>query len=304
MSPESYQKLFKEGGCMDLSARAKWRLTGMDRVRYLNGQVTNDVRLAKAESALYACVTNLKGKIEGDLCIHVLGDALILDAPEALRESLGVRLERYIIADDAVLEDITDEWRITHCTGPMAEAASNMAELPVGGRSVVNQRFGIAGCDFWYPATGSTPSFTESPLTPEEVETFRILQAIPVSPNELNSDTFPQEAGLEKKAMSYSKGCYIGQEILSRIKSSGKMPRELIAWESLGGGPIQAGDAISLAGKVIGTITSQTRHPVSGHQQGLGFVRQGSASQDSELLVGDAVSSIVTVVKIIAFLLQ
>ena len=119
MDAELYQSLLAKGGCVDLSARAKWRLSGADRVRYLNGQVTNDVRTARADEALYACVTNVKGRIEGDVFIHAEGDSLILDAPEALRESLGMRLEKYIIADDAVLEDITDEWRLWHVIGEM-----------------------------------------------------------------------------------------------------------------------------------------------------------------------------------------
>lgn len=304
MSPALYQKLLSEGCCADLSTRAKWRLSGADRVRYLNGQVTNDVRLAKIDSAIYACVTNLKGKIEGDLFIHVMEDTLILDAPEALRESLGVRMERYIIADDAVLEDITDEWRILHHFGSSVASLPSVDALPHGARFVSSQRLGLTGVDIWYPVSEAALESPDLPLSTEEAESFRILQYIPASPNELNSDTFPQEAGLEKKTMSYSKGCYIGQEILSRIKSTGKMPRELIAWECVGDAPVEVGAAFSLAGKSIGTVTSQTRHPITGHQVGLGFVRQGYASQDSELLVGTGVSNIAVTVKISAFLNQ
>lgn len=298
MSPELYQNLLIEGGCLDLSARAKWRLSGADRVRYLNGQVTHDVRQAKAASALHACVTNLKGKIEGDIFIHVMEDSLILDAPEALRESLGMRLERYIIADDALLEDITEEWQIWHCFGKIAPESIQAELIGTGGRLVISQRLGLPGCDWWHPILAKAPTLPTSPLTAEEAECFRILQKIPDSPNELNPDTFPQEAGLEKQTMSYTKGCYIGQEILSRIKTTGKMPREMIAWQSNGTQPIGTGASLSLAGKVIGTVTSQTRDPLSGRPVGLGFVRQGLVSVDSELLVADEVSSIQPVVKI------
>ena len=304
MSHELYQKLLTEGGCLDLSARAKWRLSGADRVRYLNGQVTHDVRQANATSALHACVTNLKGKIEGDIFIHVVEDSLILDAPEALRESLGIRLERYIIADDAVLEDITEEWQIWHCFGKMAPESSQAELIGTGGRLVISQRLGLPGCDWWHPISAKTPALPTSPLTAEESECFRILQNIPVSPNELNPDTFPQEAGLEKETMSYTKGCYIGQEILSRIKTTGKMPREMMAWQSVGPEPLLNGASLSLAGKVIGTITSQTLDPLSGHPVGLGFVRQGLVTLDSELLVADEVSSIPPVVKITALFNQ
>ncbi len=301
MSPELYQKLLSEGGCLDLSSRAKWRLSGADRIRYLNGQVTQDVRQAKATSALHACVTNLKGKIEGDIFIHAEGDSLILDAPEALRESLGMRLERYIIADDAVLEEITEEWKIWHCFGKMTPESADAELINSGGRIIHSQRFGQPGADCWIPVSAQPPTLPASLLNSEEAECFRILQKIPVSPNELNADTFPQEAGLEKETMSFTKGCYLGQEILSRIKTTGKMPREMIAWQSKGAEPLPEGSSLSLAGKIIGTITSQTIDPLSGKAVGLGFVRQGMVTLDSELLVGDEVSSITTVVKPTAF---
>jgi tRNA-modifying protein YgfZ len=276
----------------------------MDRVRYLNGQVTNDVRQAKPDATLHACVTNLKGKIEADIFIHAFDDALILDAPEALRESLGMRLERYIIADDAVLEDITDEWQLVHGFGKMGQTFANEALSAAGGRSLSSDRLGLGGHDIWLPAAAPMPALDCPALTPDEAEDFRILQRIPAAPNELNTDAFPQEVGLEKKTMSYTKGCYIGQEILSRIKSSGKMPRQLVAWESDSSEPIAQGAFLSAEGKVIGTITSRAIHPLTGHQVGLGFIRQGAASADSELLVSDGVSSIGVLVKISAFLNQ
>ncbi|MEQ1749114.1 MAG: hypothetical protein ABL974_06800 [Prosthecobacter sp.] len=291
MESELYRNTLAHGGSADLSSRAKWRLSGADRIRYLNGQVTNDVRQVKSDSALYACVTNLKGRIESDVFIHAVGDTLIIDAPEALRESLGIRLERYIIADDAVLEDITDEWRLWHCWGKNAET---------GMRS---ERFGVPGYDVWLPASEAS---TQHPsLTAEDVEAFRILQRIPAYPSELNADTFPQEAGLESRAMSFTKGCYIGQEILSRIKTTGKMPRELIAWEAAGVGQgIAPGAALHLGEKNIGMITSVTLHPQSGAPVGLGFIRQGSAAVDSVLLVAGGVSNIGPVIKISALLNQ
>jgi folate-binding protein YgfZ len=103
---------------------------------------------------------------------------------------------------------------------------------------------------------------------------------VPAWPNELNGDVFPPEAGLEKTAMSFTKGCYIGQEILSRIKTTGKMPRELVAWEALNGSNIPANTPLVLNSREIGRITSVTRHPLTGHMVGLAYVRQGSTTGD------------------------
>ncbi|MES2597389.1 MAG: hypothetical protein V4662_18715 [Verrucomicrobiota bacterium] len=297
MDESLYQSILSQGAWVDLSARAKWRLSGADRVRYLNGQVTNDVRTVRAESALHACVTNLKGKIDGDLRIHAHADSLLLDAPADLRETLGMRLEKYIIADDALLEDVTDEWRLVHVMGNHGEAE---------GQAVKCERFGLPGIDLWIPAADPLPSLRVYPLSEEDAECLRILQKVPVWPNELNGDAFPPEAGLEKTAMSFTKGCYIGQEILSRIKTTGKMPRELIAWEQAEDSEdgIMAGAALCLPEKEIGVITSATKHPVTQRMVGLGYVRQGLVPADSRLLVRGTPASITIHVKISAILNQ
>src|SRR5690242_18817869 len=91
----------------DLSARVKLRVSGADRLRFLNGQLTNDVRKATETNAVEACVLNAKGKMEAHLFVHAKEDLFLLDADPALRSSLPARLERYIIADDVQIEDVS-----------------------------------------------------------------------------------------------------------------------------------------------------------------------------------------------------
>jgi len=268
MTAELFQAITEHGAAVNLSTRAKLRLTGTDRVRYLNGQVTNDVRRAKADEALYACVTDAKGRIAGDVFVHATADALLLDAEPGLRESLGLRLERYIVADDVELTDETEEWQLWHVWGPAAPAG------------VKSNRFGTSGVDVWLPV-GETFEPGCQVLTDEDLETWRILQKVPRWPNELNAETFPPEAGLEATAMDFFKGCYIGQEVLSRIKTTGKMPRALIAFETENA--VKAGDEI-WTDKAVGTVTSVTTHPVTGFTVGLGMVRQGAVGGDLTVL--------------------
>lgn len=298
MEAALYQIILTQGAHVDLSTRAKWRLTGTDRVRYLNGQVTQDVRSAGPDKALHACVTNVKGRIEGDIFIHVDADSLLFDAPAGLRDSLGARLERYLIADNAVLEDVTDHWRLWHCIEAMPGTAGEPENPFV---RLKNNRFGLEGFDLWLPPGSPAPSLALPQLSAEDAETLRILQGIPAWPQELNTEVFPPEAGLEKSAMSFTKGCYIGQEILSRIKTTGKMPNELAFWQAVDGDEslLVPGAALSL-GREIGKITSVARHPVSGQLAGLAFIRQGSAAPDSKLPVGNGLSSIAAHVKISA----
>lgn len=267
MTPELFHQVESHGGAVDLSTRAKFRLTGTDRVRYLNGQVTNDVRAARLNEALYACVTDLKGKIVGDIFIHADSDSLIIDAEADLREVLAPRLEHYIIADDAELSDITEDWHLWHVFG-----AASMQAVD-GAVQVKCSRLGIPGMDLWLPASRPGPALSCSLLSAADFETYRIVRGIPRYPNELHGETFPPEAGLESTAMSYTKGCYIGQEVLSRIRTTGKMPRTLIRWTS--DQPICPGDEVLCDDKAVGVITSTASHPVSQLTIGLAFVKQG-----------------------------
>jgi len=185
----------------------------------LNGQVTDDVRQANDQQSIYACVTDLKGHGVGDVFVHAFEDALWLDAEPRLREVLGPRLERYIIADNAELGDVTDDWQVWHVFGPAAET-----EVP-SVRQIRSERLGVPGMDVWLRAKDPAPALTGVAITEEDFEALRILRGIPRWPQELNASTFPPEAGLDVRAMSYTKGCYIGQEVLSRIRTTGSPTR-------------------------------------------------------------------------------
>ena len=99
---------------LDLSDRAKFKITGHDRVRFLNGQLTNDVAGLRAGSAIYACALTAKGKLSADLFVAATDESHYIDADAVLRESLAARLEKYIIADDVVIEDVTEEFGLFH----------------------------------------------------------------------------------------------------------------------------------------------------------------------------------------------
>jgi folate-binding protein YgfZ len=275
MTAELLQQITTHGAAVNLSSRAKFQLTGADRVRYLNGQVTNDVRRVRADEILYACVTDVKGRIAGDVCVHAQGEALLLDAEAGLREGLAIRLERYIVADDVELTDVTEEWQLWHVFGGTADTPACPESGGNSGQehSLRATRWNIAGVDVWLPA-GAAFAPDCAVLTEAELETWRILQETPRWPQELNAETFPPEAGLESRAMDFAKGCYIGQEVLSRIKTTGKMPREMIAFET--SEVVNAGDELWRE-KAVGKITSTTLHPVTALTHGLAMIRQGTA---------------------------
>ena len=119
----------------DLSDRVKLRLTGSDRMRFLNGQVTNDIRKTNADLSLPACVLSAKGKIEALIFVTSSDEFLLLDSDPELRETLPARLERYVIADDVVIEDVTDDFALFHTTGENAPNVPNDAIGAAGNAS-------------------------------------------------------------------------------------------------------------------------------------------------------------------------
>lgn len=213
----------------DLSDRAKLRVRGADAARYLQGQLTNDVRRA-AKEVVYACLLTAKGRLVADVYVRAEGDGFLLDADPCLREILVARLERYIIADDVTVEDVTDGFALLHLPGDSAHNSffSDGVEVPVR-----VDRFGETGTDFFLP-TGQGVEFKAMfrdaghlEMPPAEAETRRIAAGVPRWGAELDENTLPPEAGLEARAISYDKGCYVGQETISRLKSIGHVNRHL-----------------------------------------------------------------------------
>ncbi len=260
----------------DLSGRAKLRLTGADRIRYLNGQVTNDVRKANANLSMAACVLSAKGKI--DALIYITGgeDELLLDADPELRETLAQRLERYIIADDVTIEDITGAFALFHSIGEAPPLLPNESHWRRG------KRFGLAGWDLLVAAAEhdrvrQALAAMDSVCDAESAERFRIEQGVPRWGRELTDQIIPVEANLEGEAIDYAKGCYIGQEVISRMKMSGQTNKRLCGLVSLQGTPLSPAMKLFTpdGGKEVGWITSATQSARSGKEIALGFVKRG-----------------------------
>lgn len=197
--------------------RAIFRLTGPDAITYLNGQISQDIRLATHSESTYCVIANFKGKMDGDAYVRLAGDSVIVDAAPSLRESLFARLDRYIIADDATIEDVSDAFQLYHILSPTNPPAD----------AYHCSRYGQDGYDLLLPI-GITPSISGTEITLDDVEKVRITHRIPSWDHELDHDTLPPEAGLEARAISYTKGCYTGQEVISRMRSSGKTNRHLV----------------------------------------------------------------------------
>src|SRR5947209_6976220 len=265
----------------DLSSRVKLRVSGTDRLRFLNGQLTNDIRDATETSALEACILNAKGKMEAHLFAHAKGDSFILDVDPALQSTLQARLERYIIADDVQIEDVTARLSIFHVIGAPRSTVSCATHL------VSANRFGLKGHDIWSEAAEHDQLAAELSREFEFcdencVEILRIEQGIPRWGRELTAEIIPVEANLEQRSIDYEKGCYIGQETISRMKMSGQRNKQLCGLVSIDGSLSAEARLLSLEEmKDVGWITSTTRS--GGRNLALGFVKRGFNATGSKL---------------------
>jgi folate-binding protein YgfZ len=274
----------KQNAFLDFSGRTKLRVTGNDRLRFLNGQITNDVREAGEAIAVEACVLNAKGKMNAHIFVSTAPDCFWVDAARELREALPVRLERYVIADDVQIENVTDRLSVFHV---LSRAAPNLSDC----RIVSVRRFAEPGWDMWADAAAHDDvsqqlSSTFDHLDSATAEIMRIEEGIPRWGPELTEEIIPIEANLEERTVDYEKGCYIGQEVISRIKMSGQTNKRLCGLISLDGAPLQAGMRLASApekGKEAGWITSATRSEKIGKEIALGYVKRGFNNPGAKL---------------------
>jgi folate-binding protein YgfZ len=270
----------------DLSPRVKLRVTGGDAFRYLNGQISNDLRKATAESAIQASVLTAKGKLNAVIFVSDDVGSFVLDSDPEVNEELPARLERYVVADDVQIEDVTNRFGIFHVIGEVALPAFS---VPV--RSVLANRFGQPGRDIWCERGDCDRIFGELSriaqfCDEEHTERIRIERGIPRWGRELTIDIIPPEANLETTAIDYAKGCYIGQEVISRMKTSGQTNKHLFGLISLSGSSLHPGMHLTTDGgeqREAGWITSAAHSQQLDQEIALGYVKRGFGEAGSRL---------------------
>jgi folate-binding protein YgfZ len=236
------------------------RLSGADAFRYLNGQITRDLKRLDDHEALPACILTPKGKLCALLSIHREGGDLIVESELEAGDSLKERLERYLVADDVVITEEPWPERI-HQFGEAAEREGAQTGLAL-------RRLGVPGRDI--PAESHPDAGL---LDPAVVEILRIERGVPSWGSELGPETLPPEAGLDRTRIDYDRGCYPGQEVISRLKSIGRVNRLLHGFRGDGLRPGMS--ILSPAGKELGTLTSAAALPGIPECVALGYLPRG-----------------------------
>jgi folate-binding protein YgfZ len=265
----------------NLSARAKLRVTGADRIRFLNGQTTNDLRRARAEATQESCVLNAKGHLDAHLFLFATPNDIWIDADQELREQLRIRLERYVIADDVVIEEVTDQFALFHV---LAESEPKLLGAKFCLRS---SRLGTDGWDIWVESAGAEKTrgilaADYQAMVESEWEVLRIENGIPRWGRELTPEIIPPEANLAARAIDYEKGCYIGQEVISRMKVSGQTRQRLCGLTSVTG--LVPGMELRAETKMVGRVTSAVFSKRMNAHIALAMIKRGYTEPGTSLV--------------------
>ncbi len=296
-------------GVADVSYRSRHRLTGDDRATFLNRIISNDVETLSAGQGTYATLLTHRGKIIADLNIYVLEEAIVIDSAPETAENLFSELDKYIIADDVELSDLTAETGAIAVHGPKSSelvqsvlSVSNLATLPERHscvreadasfeRPIVCMRTNATGevgymlytsaevlTSLWEALMTEGSQFNVQPIGWDALESLRIEAGIPRYGAELTDAVIPLEAELEH-AIDFEKGCYIGQEIVARMKYRGHPNRLLRGMEiddnptSQDNSELRSGAPIFNGDKEVGWVTSATFAPTLEKKLALGYVR-------------------------------
>ncbi|HEY8638103.1 MAG TPA: glycine cleavage T C-terminal barrel domain-containing protein [Solirubrobacteraceae bacterium] len=256
---------------LDRSERGKLALTGAEAKAFLNGQVTNDVEALQPGQGQYAALLTHKGKMLADLRVLDLGDELWLDCERVALQPLFDALRRFLVGFDAELHKRTLEQSLLSLVGPRAREIVGAGALPEDEHS--NVRSQVGGADVVLVATdigvdvicaaGAAAAVRDALDCPEideaAAEVLRVETGRPRYGVELDDSVIPQEAGLNDRAVSFTKGCYVGQETVARLHYRGKPNRHLRGLRLTG--PVHTGDPLRLGEREVGRVASVADSP-------------------------------------------
>ena len=294
---KAYEAVRKGVGASLLPFERCLKMTGKDRLAYLHGLVTNDVKSLKVGEGCYAACLIPEGRMVSDLRIYVLEDALLLFFKQFARERLMAHLDHYLFAEDVVmnlLTDVTLSILGPHSRSFLSELSGHVVtdrpeghqEMSLAGvrlRVFCHSHTGQAGYDLLIPtdAVGTIKqyflekgrAFGLEWIAEETFHRFRIEAGIPFFGIDMTEATIPIEAGLEKTAISYTKGCYTGQEVIAKIKYIGHVNRYLIGLKGRGGA-FQSESKIFSQGQEVGTVKSTTFSLFLNGPIALGYIKR------------------------------
>lgn len=278
--PGEYRAARERAGVFDASARPILRLVGEDRVTFLQGMVTNDVVGLATGATTYVAMLTAKGAMVADGRVWKREKDLLIDVEPGHFAKVKEFLEKYLISEDAELQDASGEWAVLSVVGPAAKDA-----VPEGVE--VSPQPMLGAIDVLVPRETLQQTFEAivsrgaTPIGFEALEILRVEAGVPRYGADMEDSTIPLEANLER-AIHYNKGCYIGQEVIARATFRGHMNRKLTGLVLDGEAPPSKTE-LRVGEKKIGWVTTVVRSPAHEKPIALGYVHRNHLEPGTEL---------------------
>lgn len=309
-----FNALLQGCGVYDLGWRSKLIVSGKDRTRWLNGMITNNIRDLPEGRGNYSFLLTPQGRIQGDLYAYNCGEYLMLGTERFQTPAILDRLKKYIIMDKVEIEDISDRLTAIGVQGPKSKDilgnagfnAPDLESMQIADMSCRDIGLSITRMtgekfetyELWMAAENA-PAVWEAlvtagavPVGMDALEAFRVAAGIPRYGLDITDRDLPQETG-QQQALNFNKGCYVGQEIVERIRARGNVHRALAGLVIEGAVP-QAHSKVLLDGKEVGEVTSALAVPSGDGERviGLGILRREASKPGTVVRVSDSTATV------------
>lgn len=304
-SLDEYDAAHRSAVVADSQAGGIVAVTGADRRAFLHGLLTQDVATLKAGQGAYAAYLTPQGRMITDMRVIETGDQVLLAVETSVGPALAARLDTLVFSEDVQITDLTGELEDVRVCGPTSSGLISRAlgasvagldaphdnRVGAGCTIVRNDAFGVRGFDI-YVAAAESRNVRDRLLHAEAIrisddtlDTLRLEAGTPRFGVDMDSDTIPLEAGIENRAISFTKGCYVGQEVIVRImhRGHGRVARRLVRL-TLPALP-SAGDQVFDGGQAVGHVTSAAQSPRVGSPMAMAYVRREHAVPGTILTV-------------------
>jgi len=319
---DAYAAARHRAAFIDRSGRGRMVVSGKDRASYLQGLLTNDIAALKAGEGCYAAYLTPQGRMLADLLVYELGDVILLTLNGDVKDTVLARLDQFIIAEDVQLGDVTGSFAQVAVVGPRSAAAvaSAIDGVSPDVLSALGEHGNLRALFGGQPAIVARVTDTGEPgfdvfLDRSQVEAFtsrlggagvaaldfvtadaiRIEAGVPLFHRDMDEDTIPLEAGIESRAISLTKGCYVGQEVIIRVlhRGHGRVARKLVGLTLDGDQAPPSGAVVRSGDREIGHVTSSTLSPALGRPIALAYVHRDFVEPGTAVVV-DGASALVT----------
>jgi folate-binding protein YgfZ len=303
-------------GLADRSWAGVLELAGQDRQRFLNAYLTCDVKSLQPGSSAYGFLTTAQGRILADVTVVSLADSFLLELPAGTPDTVAEHLSRYIIADQVEirprdLHPLTlfgaEAVRAAQLPEPAAgmARAGSAARIDLAGLSLIAESrhlWGLYALTLWVERESAGELWQRllergqqqglEPVGLEALEVYRVEQGVPRFGPDFGPQSFPQETGLEEQAVSYTKGCYLGQEVVARIHYRGQVNRRVVGL--LPEAPVESRAELLLEGRPVGTVGSAAESVALDRPVALAMVHRRGAQPGTRLEIAGGGSATVT----------